>query len=215
MKKIFLILMSMLLIFNMIACNPAAHDAIFDKISAPLLISEPADTPAPTAIPSDWQPYDGDGSKYEYIWTNPRDSEIEKDIITFADKFLDPWHGHNKFVNIETPHEIQDIGMALKSELWNEYDDELRTKFIQTINNILINIPNLDINELRYSLSSALALLNDVHSNIYSHSFRLCFPVYFEIVEMDGHIDYCVSLIKKNYSKVLFSNLKAINGVST
>ncbi len=205
MKRFLSLILALVFLISFAACEQTA----MTNPEAPS-VSAGDSTPSPTQN----LPYDGDGSRYEYRYTLPRFNDIERDIIKIADVFLDKWHGHNKFVNSNVIHEIQDNGSFFNTDEYNEYDDELRTEFIRRINDILTNISNNQIYEIRYDLLSALALLNDVHSNLYFDMSYNTFPVWVVNLEHSGRTGYFVVQVDWDHPELVKAELKAINGHS-
>lgn len=205
MKRFLSLMLALAFLISFAACD---QTAMTDPQAPP--VSAGDSTPAPTQD----LPYDGDGSHYEYRYTMPRFNDIERDIIQIADVFLDEWHGYNKFVDSNVIHEIQDNGSFFNTDEYSEYDDELRTEFIRRINHILTNIPNMQKYEIRYELLSALALLNDIHSNLYFDMSYNTFPVWVVNLEHSGRSGYFVTQIDWDHPELIKAELKAINGHS-
>lgn len=203
MKRLLSLMLVLVFLINFAACDQTA----MTNPKTPS-VSANDSTPSPTQD----LPYNGDSSHYEYRYNMQRFNDIEKDIIQIADVFLDKWHGHNKFVNSNVIHKIQDNGAFFNTDSCNEYDDELRTEFIRRINHILTNIPNMQKYELRYELLSALALLNDIHSNLHIDMNSNSFPVWFANLERSGRTGYFVIQVDWDHPELIKAELKAING---
>ncbi len=113
-------------------------------------------------------PYIDTGSDYTYVMEDWRDRKWEIDIVSFANAYLDPDHGHPQLTDRWTMwYYFNDTNMQYaQSDLVNYFDPELKARFIDKINSLILSIPELSDDEINFGLMESAAMLHDLHSYV-------------------------------------------------
>lgn len=169
----------------------------------------------PTVEPTqvvDSQPYKGDFSKYTYIWSDERDRQMEEDIVYFADKFLDPLHGHAKLMNGNFPvRTYTTIRYETVYELL--YDEDLHDEFIKRVNELILSIPEREDYEIFYGILEIVSILNDVHSGYPNIKTDDAFIINLVPLILKDKLSCFIWNIEEEYKDYLMWSLDAINGI--
>lgn len=173
--------------------------------------NEPVPTTLPTAAPTIateapvWEPYSGSSRNYIYFHTEERDLKWEEDVIYFADNYLEYYPLLTHFpsrIEIDTEVEYSD----------KFYDPELRRQFIDQINGLIPQIPELTDKEILYTLQRMLAQLKDAHTSL-NIEWENLYPIGFQEFEEEGEQVFYVTLAPEKYEHILMHTLSGINGV--
>ncbi len=197
---VFLVMAIMLPVF---ACTPKQQGKATPKPSAVV------ETPEPNLTP-----YKGDRSEYVSIYTNERDKACEADIVKFADHFLDPYNGHAKLTDLDSPVWLYTYPSSYETVYENFYEPELRTEFLKKINELIISVPELTEFEIIAGLAETLALLKEAHSMIGIPSEKR-FPLRCTRIINENGMELYVERATEPYKDCLAARIDAINGIST
>ena len=196
---IFLVIAAMLPVF---ACTPSQQGKATPQPSAAIEMPEP-----------DLTPYKGDGSKYVSIYTDERDKKCEADIVQLADNFLNIYRGHPKLTDVDTNVQLYTSPIIPEDTYENFYDPDLRTKFLNKINEILISVPELTEFEIIAGLSEAIAMIKDSHSYMKLPKDKM-FPLEYFMIFNENGVELYAERVEVSYKDCLTARLDAINGVS-
>ncbi len=174
---------------------------------------QPSDVIATTPEPN-LNPYKGDGSKYVSIYTDERDKKCEADIVQLADNFLNIYRGHPKLTDVDTNVQLYTSPIIADDTHENLYDPDLRSKFLNKINEILISVPEMTEFEIIAALSEAVALVKDSHSYIKLPKDKM-FPLEYFVIFNENGVELYVDWAEVSYKDCLAARLDAINGIST
>ncbi len=202
-RKIVAIFVTLAIMLPVFACAPVQQGKATPHPSAVV------ETPEPNLTP-----YKGDGSKYVSIYTDERDKKCEADIVQLADNFLSIYNGHPKLTDINTHVQLYTSPFIPDDTYENLYDPELRSKFIDKINEILISVPEMTEFEIIAALSEAVALVKDSHSYIKLPKDKM-FPLEYFVIFNENGVELYAERVEVSYKDCLSARLDAINGVST
>ena len=196
----FLVMATMLPVF---ACTPRKQGKATPNPTAAI------ETPEP-----DLTPYKGDGSEYVSIYTDERDKACEADIVKLADVFLNPYNGHAKLADIETPVRSYTYPSSYEYATENFYDPELRNEFLKKINELIISVPELTEFEIIAGLAETVALLKEGHSVVDILSKKM-FPLGLTPIFNENGVEFYATRVNNSDADCLMARLDAINGIST
>ena len=171
--------------------------------------NEPVPTTLPTVAPTIateapvWEPYSGSSRNYIYFHTEERDLKWEEDVIYFADNYLEYYPLLTHFpsrIEIDTEVEYSD----------KFYNPELRRQFIDQINGLIPQIPELTDKEILYTLQRMLAQLKDAHTSL-NIEWENLYPIGFQEFEEEGEQVFYVTLAPEKYEHILMHTLSGIN----
>ena len=169
---------------------------------------------------------------YNFLWQEGRYREWEEDIIFYAETILENYPFFVDFDSFRVtgeagrvhhlfPTNVDYTGFIFDTLLQRaaarngifEYERESMTKalrelFIDKINTLINDIPNLDDFEIRYRLSEVAAILCDIHTEIDLREGSV-FPVH--VLSLYNGI-YLVS-VPKEIEFALYSKLLSINDI--
>ena len=194
----FLILLATLLMLTGCSFKSSEPETVPTEPSA--AVTEPTET-EPV-----WSPYTGSGKGYVYYHSQERDKNWEEDIIYAADSYLENFHTLTRF-----PSRFEYIDDVEYSDEF--YDPQQRQKFIDQINELIPQIPELSDTEILYQLKKLIATLKDAHTSIsipVENYVRIGFEVFYE----SGYPVYRVSYLPTKYEYAMFSALEGINDLS-
>lgn len=200
MKRFQMLLCLLLSLMLLTACAAPAMDATQPTTTA-------AATEATTeATEPQWQPYTGQSSRgYVYYYQEEgRERDWEEDILYLADSYTWEYGQLSQFAfRIEYPDDVE------YSEEF--YDPELRQTFLDEINGLIPQIPELTDDEILYELQRIVCLLNDAHICIYLPESEL-FPIGFHVFYEEEQPAVRAILLPEAYVDWLYAELVAING---
>ena len=161
--------------------------------------TQPPETEAP------WSPYTGTSKGYVYRYPEGRDRDWEEDVIYVGDNYLKNFHSLTHF-----PSRIQLIGDVEYTDEF--YDPDLRQTFIDQLNDLILQIPQLSDTDILYELQRILVLLKDAHTNISLPTDQI-FPIGFEMFHENEELVYRVTYLPREYEYAMFSRLVGINDI--
>ena len=202
-RKIVAIIVTLAIMLPVFACTPRQQVEATPKPSVAI------ETPE-----LDLNPYKGDGSEYVSIYTDERDKKCEADIVQLADNFLNIYNGHPKLADINTHVQLYTSPIIADDTYENLYDPDLRSKFIDKINEIIISVPEMTEFEIIAALSEAVALVKDSHSYIKLPKDKM-FPLEYFVIFNENGVELYAERVEISYKDCLAARLDAINGVST
>ena len=202
-RKLVAIIVVLATILPVFACTPRQQVEATPNPSAAM------ETPEPNLTP-----YKGDGSKYVSIYTDERDKACEADIVQLADNFLNIYRGHPKLTDVDTNVQLYTSPIIADDTYENLYDPDLRTKFLNKINEIIISVPKLTEFEIIAALSEAVAMVKDSHSYIKLPKDKM-FPLEYFMIFNENGVELYAERVEVSYKDCLAARLDAINGVST
>lgn len=167
--------------------------------TAEVVETQPPETEAP------WSPYAGTSKGYVFYHTLERDQNWEEDIIYLGDSYLNNFHTLTRFAS---RFELID-GVEYSDEF---YDPEFRQEFIDQINLLIPQIPDLSDTQILYELQRIVATLNDAHTSV-SIPFEDYIPIGFEVFYEDGEPVYRATYLPTKYEYAMFTSLTGINGI--
>ena len=161
----------LILLFLLTGCNtnpvvesevPASVEALMTEAPTPTPSPEPTPTPIPEA------PYIDARKPYSYIWQNERDRKWEEDIVYLANTFLDPYNGHPLLSDrMCTVLSFEDLVVRYaKQDTENFFDAELKARFIDRINEMIVSVPDRTDDELSFGILETVSMLHDLHSYV-------------------------------------------------
>lgn len=185
------------------------------ETTAPTETTFPAETMVPetsvpeTTVPEETMPVGF--ADYECRYTDERDLHWEEDVVYLAKIFLgeNVIKGHPYLID----ESYQKITMDNRVRSENFYNEELRIQFIDEINGLIDQIPELTDAEIPLELNRVLALLGDAHSAVgvpYEKLFAIDFEEFYE----DGKVVLYTTMIPQTNPELMYARLVAINGVS-
>ena len=214
MKRVLVCALAMLLALT--ACvqqEPVAAATTSEPAAA--ATEEP--TPEPTAEPAVEAPYIDARKPYTYIWENERDRKWEEDIVFFADTYLDPYRGHpllsDRITNVCL---YTDPVMRYSSEgKSNFFDPELKERFIERINELILSIPEKTDFELAFGIYEAAAMMHDAHTRCFSSLIddEDVLPLIAVPVETESGTCAVIEYAPESVKEILGTQLIAINEV--
>ncbi len=202
-RKLVAVIVALATILPVFACTPKQQVETTPQPSAVV------ETPEPNLTP-----YKGDGSKYVSIYTDERDKKCEADVVKLADVFLNPYNGHAKLADIDTPVRLYTYPSSYEYATENFYDPELRTKFLKKINELIISIPELTEFEIIAGLAETVALLKEGHSVVDILPKKM-FPLGFTPMFNENGVEFYTTRVDNSDTDCLMARLDAINGIST
>lgn len=142
-----------------------------------------------------------------------RDKDWEEDINYIVKILLKIGGGHPLLVDYPTYIQTERSYFTgdYTSKIGKFYDETLRERFMQKIDTLLFNIPQLEDYEIEYGLHEAIAILNDLHTSIFLYSE--IYPFFFTPFYEEG-IQFFVTRVTEGAEDLLYSRLEEINGVS-
>ncbi len=173
---------------------------------------EPTQEPTPTPIPE--APYADARKPYSYIWENERDRKWEEDIVYLANTFLDPYNGHPLLSDrVCTVLSFEDLVVRYaKQSTENFYDAELKIRFIEKINELIVSIPDKTDIELSFAIQETVAMLHDTHSYVVWKTEELL-PLTVAPVETEEGTIYVIESGADVLGNIFGMQLVAINDV--
>ena len=202
-RKLVAVIVALATILPVFACTPKQQVEATPKPSAVVETKEPNLTP-----------YKGDKSEYVSIYTDERDKACEADIVKFADYFLDPYNGHAKLTDLDSPVWLYTNPSSYETVYENFYEPELRTEFLKKINELIISVPELTEFEIIVGLAETIALLKEAHSTISIPSEKR-FPLNCGPIINENGVELYVERAADSHKDCLALRLDAINGVTT
>lgn len=148
--------------------------------------------------------YSGTMDGYVYRYPEGRDREWEEDILFLAEYAL------NNHPYLTEMCETRDIYRKWdKSDKF--YSPELRQLFIQNVDELIEEVPQLDDTGVLYGMQKVLNTLHDAHSIVWLF-YGDCFPIAFEgFYEEDGLKLYTV-MVPADREDAVFCELYSVNG---
>ena len=217
MKKLLILILMLTLTFTgcitfgpLPAETPDPTAEAFTPTEAPTSLP----TPMPTGTPNLSAPYEDSGRNYTYTMTDKRDRDWEEDIVFFADEMLHPFRGHPMLADrvTSTGRYNENLKRYSQTGTDNFFDPELKALFIESVNELIVSIPDKTDAEIRIGLMKIAAMLNDVHTKV-SATFEEGFPIWLVPVEYGGELAAFILQAPKASSELLGKRLTAINGV--
>lgn len=196
-----------LALLTLCGCTAKSESAQTDSTTLPSQ-TEPAAEAVETQPPeteAPWSPYTGTSKGYVYCYPEGRDRDWEEDVIYVGDNYLKNFHALTHF-----PSRIQMIGDVEYTDEF--YDPDLRQSFIDQLNELILQIPQLSDTEILYELQRILALLKDVHTGIDLPTEDL-FPIGFEVFFENDELVYRVTYLPSKYEYAMFARLVGINNI--
>ncbi len=222
MKK--LLLFSLALLLFITGCAPAKEDKSTENTTEAPQTAEPADadpteTPAPDATPGPQAepPYKDAREMYTSVMTNERDKKWEEDVVYFANTYLDPYHGHALLTDrLQTTTIYNSTLLRLaQSGKENFFDPELKARFIEKINEIILSIPERTDDEVVFGLWEAAALLPDLHAYVGAteHINEEALPLSVAPIQTEDGLSCVIDACGEEYAdQLLGRRLIAVNG---
>ena len=179
--------------------------------------SAPTATPEPTEEPAKEPPYVDARKPYTYIMTDERDRKWEEDIVYFANMYLDPYNGHALISDRIQTTTIYDSTLLRIASSGSQkfFDPELKARFIDKINEIILSIPERTDEEIIYGLWEVVALLPDLHAFIRQTDAARNEYLPFSVmpIQSEDGIACVIDACSEEYTDVLLGKrLIAING---
>lgn len=197
---LFILLISLTL--SLAACS--AKDIPAPSVTLDSAVTE--DIPIPEPEPEFvFTGYTGTMNGYEYRYESGRDREWEEDILYLAQHCLD----HHPRLTEKCWLYGDATGYTLEY-----FDADLRAEFIHDTDELILSLPDLDEDAIKFELSRIANLLGDGHTRFFFSGGSWYFPLFFKIL-YDGETPgvYTVA-VPKDQPDIIFARLSAINGVS-
>lgn len=178
------------------------------------LATKPTTEPTTTPTEPQWTPYTGKLRNYVYYYEEGRDREWEEDILHIAEVFLGEVYanGHPILTDMEFQTMFSMDGAPVEYRTF--YDDAQRTEFIQAINDLIPQIPELEDYEILYYLQKQVAKLRDLHSSVGIWDLtETAFPLTLNAFYTDSGPEIRATVVPMQRQNVLYARLTAINGV--
>ena len=173
-----------------------------------------APAPETTAPPETKAPagFTGDVSSYERRHTGRWESGWEEDILFLAEKYL------TEHSRVSDSNFFTDFTPDLNGREEVIYDNsafrpELRDAFIEAVDALLEDIPNLSDEAIVNELCRMVATLGDIHSSVfpadwdYGDVLSICYDAFYH----ENGIDFRVSIIDQDQSELLSAKLLSYN----
>lgn len=193
MKRLFVCMIALMLL-----CGCTAQSAETEAPTTPPT-SQPVETQAV------WVPYDGNSKHYTYFHTDERDRAWEEDVIFFGDSYL-------KEYPLLTPFPSR-IEYGIEVEYIEDfYDEAMRLTFLEQINALIQQIPQLSDTEILYELQRMVAQLQDAHTSL-NIEWKQIYPIGFQEFWEDGEAVFYVTVVPEKYDYALMCILTGINGI--
>lgn len=167
----------------------------------------PVPTTAATTAPTEpqWTPYTGTSRGYVYFHHGERDLKWEEDVIYLADNYLDDYAQLYPFDSlVQWP---DDLGYTDTL-----YDEALRASFIEEINLLIPEIPELTDTQILYRLQKIVATLHDAHASVYLPASQY-FPISFQPFYSDEGMEFYTVYLPAEHEEFLFTRLEAVNDI--
>jgi len=226
-RKVIVLVLTLLTVLFLTSCTAETESYINDYDAHASGIE--ANDPIPLDIAH--TSFTGDPDQaYNFLWQEGRDREWEEDIIFYAETIL---ASHTFFVNFDTFHVEGEAGRlhysipspvdytgpvfdailrrtatnnGILAYERNDIVNALRELFIDKINVLIEDIPNLYDFEIKYRLAEVSTLLGDIHTEIDLRDGNV-FPVHV-IVLYDG---LYLASVPEEIAFALYSKVLAIN----
>lgn len=183
------------------------------------VIAGSTETPGPQATPepSAEPPYKDARQPYTSVMTSERDKKWEEDVVYFANTYLDPYHGHALVSDRLQTTTIYDseIFRLYSSGSENFFDPELKARFIEKINGIILSIHESTDEQIVLGLWEAAALLPDLHAYVSLTDQAVNEALLFSVapIESEDGLGCVIDSCEEEYAeKLLGKRLVAING---
>lgn len=165
--------------------------------------------------PSSAGPYIDVGHNYTYVMEDWSDLRWEKDIVSFADAFLDPDHGHPLLTDRWTTwYYFTDTDLKyVHSDRVNYYQPELKARFIDKINSLILSIPESNDAQLNLGLMEAAAMMHDLHTFVSLTTSQEVLPLGIMPVDHNGETFGMIWGGSSDVSELIGTLLIAINDI--
>ena len=162
---------------------------------------------------SKWPGYSGSMEEYEYCYSEGRARLWEEDILYFADIFLNehPTLTDEEFIFWTAEESPADGEMVRSKDLYRE---DIRTEFLNAVNQLILNIPDLTDTEISFEASRIVSLVGDAHSRLTCHTGKLL-PIWLDPVVGEDGTCLCAAIVPEGLEHLLGARLVEVNGVST
>lgn len=152
-----------------------------------------------------WKPYDGETESYVYYYDNGLNRLWEEDLLFMADYYLQE---HALLTPEESRVSYRD-GVVWDGYYTDEmYNPEIRQAFLDTFNEIIPQLQDMNKAEFLMSAQKILAVLGDAHAYLH-YSLDKCFP--YLLFTCDN--EFYVAATRKANEEILLSKLLSINGM--
>lgn len=173
MKRISALVLILLFLLTGCITNPVVESEVPASVEAlmteaPTEAPTPTPSPEPTPTPIPEAPYIDARKPYSYIWQNERDRKWEEDFVYLANTFLDPYNGHPLLSDrMCTVLSFEDLVVRYaKQDTENFFDAELKARFIDRINEMIVSVPDRTDDELSFGILETVSMLHDLHSYV-------------------------------------------------
>lgn len=209
MKRKLALFLAVLLCLSLLGCGADPVGDGETTIPTTEMPTTAPETEPPAAVP-ETEPVLGAFENYEYRYEAGRDREWEEDVVYLAQVFLGETliKGHPKLIRDFTTIMHQDNSITTQEF----FDPALYDAFVAEIQALIQKIPALSDVQIQYELARIVALLQDLHSNLFSAAERV-FPLTAEQVSTEGGLGLCVLIAPEEHPEMIFTMLTAINGV--
>ena len=189
----------------------------------PVEETRPTTLPAPTqattvpttaATEPQWAPFTGKLGSYVYYYEDGRERDWEEDILHVAGVFLGEVYanGHPLLTDMEFQTMFSMDGMPV--EYRSFYDEAMREDFLQAINDLIPQIPELEDYEILFYLQAQVAKLRDLHSSVGAFETLLtAFPLGLQPFYTEEGVEFRAVVLPGRQKEALYSRLTAINGI--
>lgn len=174
--------------------------------------SIPAETAPPTTEPV--SVFTGDTEGYVPRYTGRWERQWEEDILFFAEKYLTE-HSRVSDSNFFTQYDLDLSGEGEVTYDNSAFDPELRASFVAAVEDLLATIPERTETSIISELRRIVALLGDVHSDIYPADWDYgdILPICYDAFYHDGGVDFRVSIVTAQKEALLSAKLVSYNGI--
>ena len=225
MKKFLLLALALVMLAS--GCVPAAEDSSAQNATeAPqtneAVTAAPTDAPlpptdVPTEEPPAEPPYKDARAKYVSIMTSERDKKWEEDVVYYANTYLDPYHGHALVSDRVQSTTIYDSTVLRYASSGSEnfFDPELKARFIEKINEIILSIPESTDDEIVLGLWEAAAVIPDLHAyvGLTPKARNECMLLSVAPIETEDGLGCVIDGCEEEYAEQLLGRrLIAVNG---
>ena len=158
--------------------------------------------------------FTGDVSAYERRHTGRWERAWEEDILFFAEKYLTE-HSRISEGNFFTDF-VPDLSGSQEVIYDNSaFDPALRTKFIESVDDLLQTFQEMSDEAIINELHRIVALLGDIHSSVFPEDWDYgeILPVCYEAFYREEGVDFRVSIVDVRNEELLGAKLISYNGI--
>lgn len=160
------------------------------------------------------QPQTVDFHNYQYRYEDPRDLSWEEDIVYFAQTMLgnETVDGQPYLTTNAVEIMPSDIGTAAVSEYRSLYNGQMHQAFLESVSNLIDQVPELTDMQIQYELRRIVCALEDCHSQMLVER-EAQFPLTVECLESDGELGLYAVRLPDEFGHLIFCELVAINDI--